>query len=391
MGGTSFDVALIEGGRPQIRHLTTLEYGVPIAVPTVDLVTIGAGGGSIARVDGRGLLRVGPESAGAAPGPIWFGRGGTLPTVTDANHILGRIPVDHAIGSTSPVSADTVRREFLGGLAGAFDDPMTAAEAVVRIANAEMGGAIRKVTLEQGKDPRDFALFSFGGAGGLHLCALAEELETDRGLVPPYPGLMSAMGCLLADVRHDVTSSVDTRVGVLQAEYVRGVLEAHTAELTQFLDRHDALRDTLRIGHVAEMQYEGQSHMVHVPISASDLEGDRGLEVAFEMVYADEYGRLVPNCAIRVGAIRSFATAEPQGSSAVLAMLPRALPQDTVALGTTQLWTNGSWTSCPVFGRGRELAGAGPALVVQDDATTFVAPGWSYRTDAFCNLILERR
>ena len=210
MGGTSTDVGLIEDAVPQVSGELELEYAMPIHVPMVDVHTIGAGGGSIASVDAAGMLRVGPESAGARPGPICYGRGGTEPTITDANLILGRLNPDRLLGVDHPVTLDHVRaaiEEKVGKPLGLDAD--AAAAAILRIANDRMAGAIRLVSLSRGHDPRDFALFAFGGAGPLHATALARELAIPTVMVPARPGITNALGCVVADLRHDYVRTVN--------------------------------------------------------------------------------------------------------------------------------------------------------------------------------------
>ncbi|MEM1266733.1 MAG: hydantoinase/oxoprolinase family protein, partial [Pseudomonadota bacterium] len=209
MGGTSTDVALITGGSPPVSNEIELEYAMPIHVPMVDVRTVGAGGGSIARVTAAGLLEVGPESAGAAPGPICYGRGGTRPTISDANLLLGRLDPGR-LAVAGGVSLDTVREVFAEELGRPLGlDAEGAAEAVIRVANAKMAGAMRMVSLSLGADPRDFALFAFGGAGPLHAAALAREIGVPRVLVPARPGLTNALGCCVADLRHDYVRTIN--------------------------------------------------------------------------------------------------------------------------------------------------------------------------------------
>src|SRR5471030_3482102 len=216
MGGTSTDVALIQDGVPTVSSELELEYAMPIHVPMVDVHTIGAGGGSIASVDSAGMLRVGPESAGARPGPICYGRGGTEPTITDANPVLGRLNPDRLLGVDHPVTLDHVRgliEDKVGKRLGL--DAEAAAAAILRIANDRMAGAIRLVSLSRGHDPRDFALFAFGGAGPLHSSALARELAIPTVLVPARPGITNALGCVVADVRHDYVRTVNKPLSAL--------------------------------------------------------------------------------------------------------------------------------------------------------------------------------
>ncbi|CAN0227894.1 unnamed protein product, partial [Phaeothamnion confervicola] len=217
MGGTSTDVALIQDGLPSVSSELELEYAMPIHVPMVDVHTIGAGGGSLAYVDASGMLHVGPESAGATPGPICYARGGTRPTITDANLVLGRLNPGKLLSVANPVSIERVRElvvEHVGRPLGLDAD--AAAAAILTIANDKMAGAIRMVSLARGHDPRDFALFAFGGAGPLHACALARELAIPKVLIPARPGLTNALGCTVADVRHDYVRTINRPLGALE-------------------------------------------------------------------------------------------------------------------------------------------------------------------------------
>jgi len=212
MGGTSTDVALVRNGVPPVSNEIEVEYAMPIHVPMVDVRTVGAGGGSIAMVNAAGLLEVGPHSAGADPGPICYGKGGTEPTISDANMLLGRLNTDKlnaVAGGVSVTDITDVFTEKLGAPLGV--DATQAAEAVIRMANAKMAGAIRMVSLSLGADPRDFALFAFGGAGPLHAAALARELGVPRVLIPARPGMTNALGCIVADLRHDYVCARGSR------------------------------------------------------------------------------------------------------------------------------------------------------------------------------------
>ena len=210
MGGTSTDVALIHGGVPQVSAELTIDYGLPIHVPMVDVKSVGAGGGSIASIDAAGMLRVGPQSAGSDPGPICYGRGGTEPTITDANLVLGRLDPERLLAVSRPVTVAHVRQIFADKLARPLGiDVDAAAAAVIRLGNTHMAGAIRMVSLARGLDPRDFTLFAFGGAGPLHAVALARELGIPEVLIPARPGLTNALGCLVADLRQDFVNTLN--------------------------------------------------------------------------------------------------------------------------------------------------------------------------------------
>jgi N-methylhydantoinase A len=230
MGGTSFDVGVIVGGEPVVSHDRELEYNMPVRLPIIDIHTIGAGGGSIASVNAAGILQVGPRSAGAVPGPIAYRRGGTEVTVTDANVLLGRLANENLLGVEGAVDLDELAASFesqLGeklGLSG-----VEAAAAVLKIVNDNMAGAMRLVTLRRGHDPREFAVFGFGGAGPLHATALARELDAPKVLVPYLPGIACALGCIVADVRHDFVQTVGRPVDEVERDEVAAILAEQAA------------------------------------------------------------------------------------------------------------------------------------------------------------------
>ena len=283
MGGTSTDVALIRGGVAQVSNEIELEYGMPIHVPMVDVRTVGAGGGSIARVNAAGLLEVGPESAGAEPGPIAYGRGGELPTIHDANLILGRLNPDGF------ADRDLVRRIFAETLGTPLGlGPEAAAEAVLRIANTRMAGAIRMVSLSLGADPRDFTLFAFGGAGPLHAAALARELGIPRLLVPARPGITNALGCVVADLRFDFVRTLNRPLAGLDMEVVHGILAAQEAEGRALVAAERVAVGAVGAGFSVDMQFVGQTHLLRVPLS-DGRPSRTELERRFEQAYLDRF------------------------------------------------------------------------------------------------------
>ncbi|MDF8360238.1 hydantoinase/oxoprolinase family protein, partial [Achromobacter anxifer] len=269
MGGTSSDVALIENSVPKVSSELELEYGMPLHVPMVDVHTVGAGGGSIARVQAGGLLRVGPDSAGARPGPICYGRGGELPTLTDANLVLGRLDPDRLLAVDRAVTVDEVAariEESIGRPLGL--DAVQAAAAILQIGNNNMAGAVRLVSLARGYDPRDFALFAFGGAGPLHAVALARELAIPTVLIPVRPGLTNALGCLVADVRHDFVKSFNRPLKDLTDADLQACLRDQIALGHAAIERDGIAVSGIEIFHHAQMQFQGQSHLLTVAVEA---------------------------------------------------------------------------------------------------------------------------
>ena len=285
MGGTSCDAGLIRDGVPAVSSELEVEYAVPIHVPMVDVHTIGAGGGSIAFVNEAGLLQVGPESAGASPGPICFGRGGERTTITDANLLLGRLDPRALLSVERPVPLDAVAARFeeqIGAALGLGADE--AAAAVLRIANDRMAGALRMVSLARGHDPRDFALFAFGGAGPLHAAELARELGVPKVIVPARPGITNALGCMVADLRHDYVRTVNTPLAALDVETVHEILAGQIRHGREMLARERVPFDSVRVIHAADMQFQGQSHILGVPLATAAPALDE-LQALFERAY----------------------------------------------------------------------------------------------------------
>ena len=294
MGGTSCDVGLIRGGVPAVSSELEVEYAVPIHVPMVDVHSIGAGGGSIAFVNEAGLLQVGPQSAGASPGPICFGRGGERVTVTDANLLLGRLDPHALLSVDSPVSLDAIVARFDEQLGSALGlDAEDAAAAVLRIANDRMAGALRMVSLARGHDPRDFALFAFGGAGPLHAAELARELGIPRVIVPARPGITNALGCMVADLRHDYVRTVNTPLAALDIATVHETLAEQTRQGREMLARERVRFDSVHVIHGADMQFQGQSHILGLPLATATPDIDE-LRLLFERAYWKRFEVALP-------------------------------------------------------------------------------------------------
>ena len=256
MGGTSSDVGLVRAGVPQVTAEMELEYGMPIHVPMVDVHSIGAGGGSIAFINNAGMLQVGPQSAGADPGPICYGRGGEQPTITDANLVLGRLDPAGLLAVDNPATVDHIRRIMEAEVGRALDmDGDEAAAAVFQVANNRMAGAIRMVSLARGHDPRDFALFAFGGAGPMHAVALAREMGIPRVLIPTRPGITNAIGCITADLRHDYVNTINSPVTELDIGQARSIIEAQISEGHETIEREGVVVTAIDYLHFADMQF----------------------------------------------------------------------------------------------------------------------------------------
>jgi len=391
MGGTSFDVALIPDGQPAITAESSIDYGVPIKVPMIDIKTIGAGGGSIASLDRAGILQVGPESAGSTPGPACYGRGGTRPTVTDANMVLGRIAAEQQLGTQTGLVLDldaaaTAVREHVAAPLGI--DVSTAALAIVRIANEKMANAIRMVSVDRGHDPRDFALVGFGGAGPLHIAELAQIIGATTVLVPPHPGALNAFGCLIADVKYDYVTAVTTDVDNCAASHIESILAGHREIGLKTLesDGFDAA-DTC-VEHVAEMNFSKQLHTIRVPLGSSEnaWTTDR-LTKEFNDQYFATYGGRNPSGRVRLTNLRTVATGKrtPMGQVEVL---------DTGSAGEqvrTVIFVDGSY-SVPVVRRSSLRSGQtvdGPTIVQQSDTTILLPPHTSATVHGSGSLVVK--
>ena len=392
MGGTSTDVGLIENAVPQVSGELELEYAMPIHVPMVDVHTIGAGGGSIASVDSAGMLRVGPESAGARPGPICYGRGGTEATITDANLILGRLNPDRLLGVDHPVTLDHVRAIILDKVGNRLGlDAEAAAAAILRIANDRMAGAIRLVSLSRGHDPRDFALFAFGGAGPLHATALARELAIPTVLVPARPGITNALGCVVADLRHDYVRTVNMPLSVLDDATVARIYAEQSAEGEATIGREGVPVRELRRVHTADMQFQGQSHILSVGVDRPDI-GVEGLRQAFAAAYFRRFGiELAEIPPVLVNLHTAVIGVRPEISLAALAATERAPTLKAAQVGERRVWFTDGWRQTPVYAREklpRDALFEGPAILDQLDCTTVVEPGDKVRQDKLGNLLI---
>ncbi|WP_431305649.1 hydantoinase/oxoprolinase family protein [Sediminicoccus sp. BL-A-41-H5] len=392
LGGTSFDVSLVVEGEMALAAQTTVDFGLVIRSPMIEITTIGAGGGSIARVDAGGLLQVGPESAGSRPGPVCYGQGNTRPTLTDANLVLGRINAARPIGGTlarlDSAAAETAILEHIGRPLGL--DAASAAEAIIRVANARMAGAIRLVSIERGHDPGDFALLPFGGGGALHVGALLREVGLRAALVPRFPGITSALGCVLADVRHDATRTLNLDLTGLDAAALSCHL-AETAAATRTVVEDAGLPLTgIESFFELDMHYVGQTHTVAVPLPGAEVT-EEVIRIAFEAAYGRAFSRLLPGIGVRI--LGSRVTAIGRRTAFDMAALAPPATGQSAPVETRQVRFDGAWWPTPVFARLDLPAGhvvRGPALLEQPDTTILVEPGLAARTDTLGNLILER-
>jgi N-methylhydantoinase A len=388
IGGTTAKVGLIVGGRPRVTH----EYevgaiaasmggrskasGYPIRTPVLDLVEIGAGGGSLAWLDSGGALRVGPRSAGADPGPACYGRGGTLPTVTDANLVLGRIDPEYFLGGEIPLDMDAARRAITTECADPLGIPVEeAATGIIAITNASMVRALRLVTVQRGYDPREFVLVAFGGAGPLHANALAIELGIPRVVVPPSPGVFSADGLLLAEIQHVVTATAVMSIETLSEADLRARFAPLETEATRALEEQGVAHHGIELRRYADMRFRGQSYELLIPVDWSTTTAfvDR-LRDAFLEEHNQQYGHASRDGIVEIVNWKVYAVATTQAES-VLGSDARPGTAKPLAYSEAQPLRVGRRSY-----RRSELSPnepvQGSAIIADADATTFVEAGW---------------
>jgi N-methylhydantoinase A len=386
MGGTSTDVAMIRAGVAPVSNEIEVEYAMPIHVPMVDVRTVGAGGGSIARIDAGGMLRVGPESAGSVPGPVCYGRGGTRVTISDANLILGRLPASR-FGQAAEAAHAAMQDQIADPLGLSVE---RAAEAVIRIADTHMAGAIRMVSISLGADPRDFALFAFGGAGPLHAIALARELSVPRVLIPARPGITNALGCVVADLRHDFVRTLNRPLDAVDMAEVHRVLAMQEAEGRRLIGLERIGLTGIGAEFSADMQFVGQTHLLRVPLPSATPSREE-LQRRFEAAYHARFRVDLPM--IRANLVNLNTSVIGTRPALDLSRLidpggrqPRAMPG-----GRRRVWFGG-WHDTPVYWRDHlplVLALQGPAIIEQMDTTIVIDPGATVTSDLDGNLIVE--
>jgi N-methylhydantoinase A len=387
MGGTSFDVAVVIAGEPKVAEITNLDFRIPLRLPMIDVHTIGAGGGSIASIDRGGILQVGPRSAGAVPGPVAYRRGGTEPTVTDANVVLGRIDPHSRMGGPGTGLDVEGARKAVGDLGAKLGLGLEeTAEAIIAVVNQRMAGRIRLLSIERGLDPRDFALVAFGGAGPLHGGALVREVGVGTMLVPQYPGVLCAMGCAIADMRYDFSQTLEQRLDRIAPGHIAAILEGQRQEGAARLRSHDLPIGEVRMSHVADMCYAGQIHSLRVPIEP-DWPAER-MRDAFIDMYRREFGNTLGDIPVMVVNLRTTVTGMRRtgtGSGSTRRASGPPLPASRRPVHI------GAWHDTPIYQR-QDLAPGhrfeGPAVIEQADTTTLVEPGMSVVVDEAGNLLV---
>ncbi|MYC86170.1 MAG: hydantoinase/oxoprolinase family protein [Acidimicrobiia bacterium] len=382
MGGTSFDVSIVRGGQVGMQSEFELQ-GLPILAPAVELVSIGAGGGSLI-YERHGGLRVGPESAGSFPGPASYGRGGVRPTVSDANVVLGRIPRAQKLAGSFTLDRQAAE-DALDSVAGFFDLTATElAEQALDVTHFVMAEAIRELTVERGLHPKDFAIVAFGGAGPLHAAFLAEELEVERVLIPANPGVFSAWGMLQGDVRHDAVTTHYRRLDQPIVDLTEPI-ERLKDKVCREMEVDEEQRAGMGFETHIELRYVGQEYSLPIPLAATAA--DEEFKASFHARYEERYGHANPEAPIEMVAIRLTGIREfergPSGDGNV----------ETGGADSTieEVIFNGRSMDISIVDRGN-LSGrlAGPAIVMEPSTTTVVPPGWELRVASQGHLIMER-
>ena len=398
MGGTSFDVSLVENCKNTLSAQTNIGFGMTIRTPMIEITTIGAGGGSIAKVDSTNLLQVGPESAGSFPGPVCYGLGNDCPTVTDANVVLGRINADKPIGGKlSRLDVKSAKASIEKQIAAPLGlDVMTAAEAIIKVANSKMAGAIRLVSIERGYDPQKFAAMPFGGGGALHVGALIREVGLRSAIIPRYPGINSALGCVIADMRHDFVQTVNGVLGVLDLKKLEQAMLSLARKGLDLLKNAGVSFKSTKVLFAMDMCYQGQTHTLDVSIPVNFNEYSIAINVkmildAFEESYRTIYGQPLEGIPVRILNLRtSVLGLRPKFDLTLLA------PADGVTLedmrtDTRQVWFDGAWLETAIYDRLPLSIGVtvpGPAILEQPDSTIFIEPGLRGKVDCFGNLLI---
>ena len=400
MGGTSFDVSLVADGHSALAAQTSIDFGMVVRTPMIEITTIGAGGGSIAQIDRGGILQVGPESAGSDPGPVCYGQGNDQPTVTDANVVLGRIDAERPIGGKlARLDVEAARAAIEKHIAAPLGlDVMQAAEAIIRVANAKMAGAVRLISVERGHDPKKFVAMPFGGGGALHTGALILEVGLAKALVPRYPGVTSALGCVIADMRHDRVRTVNALLDALDADALGAEIQAEARALEDLLDGSGVRFEGRERVVELDMLYLGQTHTVTVRLPDAIATGAapfsrEAIRTAFEEAYRAAFGRLLSGIAMRVMNWKiAVIGRRPKFDLKLLAPSPDASVEGA-RKGTRRIYADGGWHDATLWDRLSLPVGArvaGPAILDQADTTIFVDPGLVGEVDSFGNLIIAR-
>ena len=394
MGGTSTDVALIIGSQPSVSSDLEVEYGMPVHVPMVDVRTVGAGGGSIAKLNLAGLLEVGPESAGSIPGPICYGNGGTIPTISDANLLLGRLNISKIISDNNKVSIDDIKKIFRNKLSKDLSlDEVKTAEAVIKIANTKMAGAIRMVSISLGVDPRDFTLFAFGGAGPLHASSLAKELGIPKVLIPARPGITNALGCVVADLRQDFTKTLNMPIDKVNILELHSLFEEQEKKGIELIKKQGLKLTNISSSFSLDMQFIGQTHILRIDLPNSNPDLDY-LQKSFEKAYLNRFK--VKLSEIKANIVNVNTTVQGHKSPFDISLLNnephKSLNLNEALLENRKVYFKDKFLNTPIYSRDKmplEFEIKGPAIIEQMDTTTLIEPDDRVFGDNLGNMFIE--
>lgn len=395
LGGTSFDVSLVADGEAAVAQQSSVDFGLVIRSPMTEITTIGAGGGSIAWIDAGDMLQIGPESAGSDPGPVCYGKGNDRPTVSDANVVLGRINPENPIGALKKLDIDAAKKAIKDHVAEPLGmDVMAAAEAIIDITNAKMAGAIRLVSIERGHDPRKFAAMPFGGGGSLHCCALVREIGLKSALVPRYPGIVSALGCVIADMRLDFVRTLNQPLESIDLQMMTKQIQQFADQGEQQLQRSKAEFSSISINVVLDMLYSGQSHSIQtvLPDHCLNCLTVENIQEAFDSCYLAINGQLLDGVEALIANLRvAVMGLRPKFDLSTLAPSPE-MSLDTAYIGARSVYFRGNICETVVYSRLGLPSGAeirGPAILEQGDSTVWIEPEFLARVDRLGNLIVE--
>ncbi|MGE8001102.1 hydantoinase/oxoprolinase family protein [Lysinibacillus sp. NPDC093190] len=387
MGGTSTDISLMYKGDIRITKDWSIEYGYPIGFPSIEILTIGAGGGSLAWKDEGGSLRNGPQSAGAVPGPACYGRGGNEPTNSDANLVLGRLGVD-LLDGTMQLNKEAAR-DAVKKIANAFDQSVEkAASAIIEVANANMSDAVRLISIRRGYDPRDFALVAFGGAGPLHGAYLAKDLNIPKVIIPTHPGVAAAMGCLLVDVRHDISKTYVKKLDEVNAEELTNQFSELREEARGLLKEEGIAENTSTLTNYIDLRYKGQWRSLAVPVSDQITSLDAILE-AFHQEHEREFAFSDKDQTVEIFGLRVTAIGTVPKPNFLQYVSEGSL--EDAFKETRPVYFEGKYIETNVYNRDKipvYTQFAGPAIIDQLDTTTVIPPGFTAEVDAYKNIII---
>jgi N-methylhydantoinase A len=397
MGGTTAKCTLIDNGEIEVADIYYVggyERGFPVQVPVVDIIEVGAGGGSIAHLDETRSLKVGPRSAGSEPGPVCYGRGGTEPTVTDANAALGRLAPSGLLGGRMTLDTEGAMHAIEVRIADGLGlSGVEAASGIIRLAVVTMAAAVRRISIERGHDPRDFVLVVSGGAGPLHASAIARELSIPTVLIPPLPGHFSAWGMLLADIRFDVARTLVSTLDQADAGQVEALFGRMEHEAGQRIREAAPSLTEISYSRFIDVRYVGQEHTVRTPaqadFAAAEAKGE--LKTAFNRAYAQRYGHADPTAKLELVTLRVVADGKTE-KPALQSFRPKARSSAEPISVRRAYFDETGWIDCPVYDRDTlpaEQSFTGPAIVMETGSTTVVLPGDAARVDSLGNIIIS--